>query len=43
MRIILIDTGGVKATDFDLPSRKVQMLVETGKQGVNDYFDWLEG
>lgn len=41
-RTIFLDTGGVKGTDFDLPSRKVQMLVDNGKKGVEDYFKWLE-
>lgn len=41
-RTIFLDTGGVKGTDFDLPSRKIKMLVDNGKKGVEDYFKWLE-
>jgi NTE family protein len=41
-RTIFIDTFGVKATDFDLPGRHINRLIENGKQGVEDYFKWLE-
>ena len=39
-RTIFIDTLGVKATDFDLSKNKVNALVESGAQGVINYFKW---
>lgn len=42
-RTIFIDTLGVKATDFDLNREVINDLVESGKQGVTDYFMWRDG
>ena len=41
-RTVFIETGGVKATDFDLPSRQIEMLIKKGEEGVEAYFDWLD-
>ena len=41
-RTVFIDTLGVKATDFDLPKEKIQGLIEQGRKGVKDYFEWKE-
>ena len=41
-RSILIDSLDVKATDFDKVKQKAQELIESGKKGVKDYFNWLE-
>ena len=40
-RSILIDSLDVKATDFDGVKAKADQLIESGKQGVIDYFKWL--
>ncbi|NLS11899.1 patatin-like phospholipase family protein [Vibrio sp. SM6] len=41
-RTVYIDTLGVKTTDFDLPNQKKQALVNSGKQGAIDYFNWFD-
>lgn len=41
-RTIFIDTAGVKTTDFDLPDNLIQKLIENGKKGVENYFNWLK-
>ena len=41
-RTIYIDTIGVKTTDFNLSDVKKQELLESGKQGAADYFDWYD-
>jgi len=41
-RSILIDTLGVKATDFDKVKEKAAALVASGKQGVIDYFKYID-
>ena len=41
-RTIAINTFKVEATDFDIPKKTIDKLIESGKQGVIDYFDWKE-
>ncbi len=41
-RTVFIDAKGVRTTDFDLPTEKVEELVESGEHGIKEYFDWFE-
>lgn len=41
-RTVYIDTVGVGTTDFDLPDSKKRELVESGKKGALDYFEWYD-
>jgi NTE family protein len=41
-RTIYIDTLGVKTTEFDLPDEKKLALVDSGRQGVKQYFEWFD-
>jgi NTE family protein len=41
-RTIFIDTLDVNTTDFDLSRSKIDGLIESGKKGVLDYFDWRD-
>ncbi len=41
-RTIYIDTLGVGTTDFDISDKQKKALVESGKKGVKDYFDWYD-
>jgi len=41
-RTIYIDTLGVRTTDFGLSDGKKNELFESGRKGVNDYFDWFD-
>ncbi|MGA1796145.1 MAG: patatin-like phospholipase family protein [bacterium] len=41
-RTIYIDTLGVKTTDFDLAEDKKNRLVESGRNGVEKYFEWFD-
>lgn len=38
-RTIFIETGDVKATDFNLESDKVKMLIENGQKAVYEFFN----
>jgi NTE family protein len=38
-RTIFIETGDIKAMDFDLDPAKVQMLIENGQNAVYEYFN----
>jgi NTE family protein len=38
-RTIFIETGDVRATDFDLSKEKIQMLLKNGEKAVYKYFD----
>ena len=41
-RTIYIDTLGVKTTDFDLSDDLKNQLVESGRRGVEKYFEWFD-
>lgn len=41
-RTIYVDTLGVKTTDFDLDENTKTALIESGKHGVVDYFEWYD-
>jgi len=41
-RTIFIDAKGVKTTEFNLSSEKVEELVTSGEQGTKAYFEWFE-
>jgi len=41
-RTIYIDSLGVKTTQFDLDSKTIQDLVDSGKKGAQKYLDWFE-
>ncbi len=38
-RTIFIETGDIKATDFDLKPEKVKMLIENGQKAVYEFFN----
>lgn len=39
-RTVFIETGDVKTTDFELSKDKIKMLIDNGKKGVKEYFEW---
>lgn len=41
-RTVYIDTLGVETTDFDLSDSRKADLVESGKKGIGQYFDWYD-
>jgi len=41
-RTVFIDALGVKTTDFNLSTEKVDELVKSGEQGTKAYFKWFE-
>lgn len=41
-RTIYIDTLGLSAIDFNLEDDKKTLLIESGKQGALNYFDWFD-
>ena len=41
-RTIYIDTLGISTTQFDLGPDDKDNLVESGRQGVKNYFDWFD-
>jgi NTE family protein len=41
-RTIFIDTMDVKTTDFDLMEDTKNSLIESGKEGVREYFEWRD-
>jgi len=41
-RTIYIDTLGVKTTEFDLSDEKKRDLIESGRKGVKEYFEWFD-
>lgn len=41
-RTIYIDSIGVKTTEFDLSDDKKTKLIESGRQGVQKYFEWYD-
>jgi len=41
-RTVYIDTLGVSTTDFDLSDAKKRALVQSGKQGAQEYFEWYD-
>ena len=41
-RTVYIDTTGVGTTDFDLPDSKKKELIESGRKGASDYFNWYD-
>lgn len=41
-RTVYIDTLGVKTTDFGISAAKKKTLVESGRQGTQEYFTWFE-
>lgn len=41
-RTVYIDTLGVGTTDFDLPDKRKEALVQSGEDGVSKYFDWYD-
>lgn len=40
-RTIALDAAGCKATDFNLPKDKVNLLLQNGIQGATKYFEWF--
>jgi len=42
-RTIYIDTLGVGMTDFSIPKKTKDALLESGSKGVQDYFEWYDG
>ncbi|MBW1820316.1 MAG: patatin-like phospholipase family protein [Deltaproteobacteria bacterium] len=41
-RTIYVDTLGVKTTDFSLTDAKKKALVESGRNGTENYFKWFD-
>jgi len=41
-RTIFIDSGTIKATDFDLKEKDINLLINNGKNAVQDYFHWRD-
>ena len=41
-RTVYIDTLGVNTTDFNLMDEKKQALVNSGRQGTQEYFNWFD-
>lgn len=41
-RTVYIDTLGVSAIDFDITSKKKNALLESGRKGTTEYFEWLD-
>jgi NTE family protein len=41
-RTIHIDALGVGATDFDLEDKTIQELIQSGRDGVKNYFRWFD-
>ncbi|GAL22079.1 possible membrane protein [Vibrio maritimus] len=41
-RTVYIDTKGVNTTDFDLSDERKAMLVQSGRDGCEHYFNWLD-
>ena len=41
-RTVYIDTLGVGMTQFDVPKKKKEELLEAGRVGVQRYFDWYD-
>ncbi|MBN2467883.1 MAG: patatin-like phospholipase family protein, partial [Deltaproteobacteria bacterium] len=41
-RTIYIDSLGVKTTQFDLADETKQSLIDSGEEGVKEYFDWFD-
>ena len=41
-RTVYIDTLGVNTTDFYLEDEKKQDLVESGRSGTQEYFNWFD-
>ena len=39
-RTVFIDTLGVKSTEFNLKNEKISALIESGKRGIENYFEW---
>ena len=41
-RTIYINTGSIKATQFDLSEKQKKRLIENGKKGAVDYLKWFD-
>ena len=41
-RTMYIDTLGIGTTDFDLSDEQKMSLVESGREGAKQYFDWFD-
>lgn len=41
-RTIYIDTLGIKSTDFNISEKMKKKLLESGKEGVQKYFQWYD-
>ena len=41
-RTVFIDAKGVRTTDFNLTTDKVEELIKSGEEGTSAYFRWLE-
>lgn len=39
-RTIFIDTLNIRTTDFNISKEKIAALIESGKMGVKNYFNW---
>ncbi|MGX9519188.1 patatin-like phospholipase family protein [Vibrio mediterranei] len=42
-RTVYIDTKGMNTTDFDLSDERKAMLIQSGREDCEHYFDWLDG
>lgn len=40
-RTVFSDALGVRSTDFDLSDGVIQQLVDSGRKGAQEYFDWF--
>jgi len=41
-RTVYVDTLGVKTTEFDITRTQKNALVNSGRKGVEDYFEWYD-
>lgn len=41
-RTIYVDTLGIKSTDFDISDKMKKKLIESGRKGVQKYFEWYD-
>ena len=42
-RTVYIDAKGVNTTEFDLPQKKIDRLIQNGEKGVINHFTWRNG
>ena len=41
-RTIYIDASAAKTTEFDLSDEKKEALIEAGRNGIREYFEWFD-